>query len=368
MKVLELCLSHGVGGLELYVVRTARHLIRFDCECFAVVKAGTLLAERMKSEGIYTIHLRRMNSFSPFLAASRLATIIDREAVDVIHMHWGKDINLAVLAKFLAKRKVKLVYSRQMMITRSKKDPYHRLLYGHIDLCLTITRQLRDKARSLLPVPERSVQLLYHGVDEPAPLSAAQRQKCRRELGVYRDSDIIIGLIGRIEAGKGQHLLIEAIHRLCRQGLSVHGTLIGPVMDASYYSRIQAQVAQLELQNNITFYGSHQNPLEIMPAFDVVALTSKRETFGLVLIEAMRAGVAVIGSEAGGVPEIIVDGVSGLLFKSDDAVDLAFKLGKYVASPELRVRLAAAGKARADVFFCTERHYRDLAKFFRTLH
>ena len=132
MKILELCLSDGVGGLELYALRTAKQFSGSGIGCIAVVKKGTMLSERMQTEGVRTVLLRSCNRFLPLVAARRLAAIIDREAVDVIHMHWGADINLAVLAKRCAQRKVKLVYTRQMMITRSKKDAYHRFLYRHI--------------------------------------------------------------------------------------------------------------------------------------------------------------------------------------------------------------------------------------------
>lgn len=364
MKVLELCLSNGVGGLELYALRTAKQLVRIGCNCLAVVKDGTMLAERMHAEGVRTITLRRLNRLLPFLAARRLAAILDQEAVDVLHMHWGKDINLAVLAKRYAKRAVKLVYTRQMMITRPKKDTYHRFLYRHIDLYLTITRQLREKAREYLPMPKQAIQLLYYGVAQPKSLSAEQRQSIRHDLGIRDSTDAAIGLVGRIEDKKGQHLLIEALQILCDHGLAAHATIIGPVMDDAYFSRIQAQVARLGLEENITFYGGHKKPIAIMQAFDILVLATEIETFGLVLIEAMRSGVAVVGSNAGGVPEIIEDGISGLLFDPGNAADLATKIEQYCADRDFRKRLAAAGKARADKFFTIEQHYQSLKQIF----
>lgn len=363
MKVLELCLSDGVGGLELYTVRTMKHLAQIGCECLAVVQGGTMLAERMQEEGLRAITIRRWNRLLPFKAARRLAAIIDREAIDVLHMHWGKDISLAVLAKRYAERRVKLVYTRQMMITRSKKDVYHRFLYRHIDLYLAITRQLRDKARKFLPMPEQAIQLLYYGVAQPNLLSAEQLQSIRHAFGAHESVDAIIGLVGRIEEKKGQHLLIEAMQILRKQGLSTQATIIGYVVDDVYFSRLQAQVTRLGLQENITFYGSHKNPIDIMQAFDIVVLATEMETFGLVLIEAMRSGVAVVGTNAGGVPEIIEDGISGLLFEPGNAADLAAKLKRLCVDSDMRNKVATAGKARADKLFALEQHYQNLKIF-----
>jgi len=92
----------------------------------------------------------------PLVSAFKLAKIIDENKIDIIHMHWGKDLALAALAKFLSNRKPKLVYTRQMMITRYKNDFYHRFLYSQLDLMLTITQQLEDLCKKFIPGKKRS--------------------------------------------------------------------------------------------------------------------------------------------------------------------------------------------------------------------
>ena len=150
MKVMELCLSDGVGGLELYAVRTAKQLGMRGVECVAVGSPGTLYSGRMREIGVKTVELVRRNEWFPWSAAKRLAQLIDAEDVDILHMHWGHDLNLAVFAKRAAERDVKLVYTRQMAITRKKHDVYHRFLYRHVDLYLTITDELAEAAK--LPI------------------------------------------------------------------------------------------------------------------------------------------------------------------------------------------------------------------------
>jgi glycosyltransferase involved in cell wall biosynthesis len=367
MKVMELCLSDGVGGLELYAVRSASQLQAGGVDCIAVGSPGTLFSQRMQEQQTKTIALKRRFEVLPRIAARKLAKIIDDEAVDIIHMHWGHDLNLAVLAKKAARRPVKLVYTRQMAITRNKHDWYHRYLYGHVDLYLTITDELAAAAKRFLPMPESSIQRLYYGVDRPPPMDPNRRGEVRRSLGVKTNSDFVIGLVGRIEQGKGQHVLINAVVRLHKEGLPVHATIIGPVMDQDYYENIQLTVRDRGLQETVTFYGSHDNPIEIMGAFDVVVLATKKETFGLVLIEAMRSGVAVIGTNAGGVPEIIEHDQTGLLVKPQDIDDLADKLRKLYQDSDHRRRLAENGRQKADRLFTTETHYEQLVRYFEDL-
>ncbi len=366
-KILELCLSPGVGGLELYAVRTAEQLRSRHMKCVAVVCRDTMTAKRMSDIGVRVLYFKRYVTFFPLVAALKLAKIIDQEAVDIVHMHWGKDLNLAVFAKQLAKRQVKLVYTRQMIITRPKYDVYHRYLYRNIDLFLTISKQLLELARQFLPMPDKAIKLLYYGVKKPAALSAEQKQELRKQFGVLHNSDIAIGLVGRIEYSKGQHLLVEAIRQLKAKGCGVHATIIGPVMNQDYFEQLQVLVNSQGLQKNVCFWGSHKNPIDIMAAFDIIVLASEMETFGLVLIEGMRSGVAVIGTNAGGVPEIIEHQKSGLLFEPNDADDLAEKIEGLCLDISLLEQLACQGQKTADNKFSVENHYDELERYFVTL-
>ncbi|WP_455206360.1 glycosyltransferase family 4 protein [Kaarinaea lacus] len=366
MKVLELCLSTGVGGLELYAVRTASQLKARDFGCVAVVGCGTMTAERMRQNGVQTIEFKKTNRHLPWLSARRLARIVDEQQVDIIHMHWARDLNLAVLAKRMASRSVKLVYTRQMMITRPKQDIYHRVLYRQVDLFLTITQQLCELAQQYLPMPKDAIKTLYYGVEKPPILSKQEKLMLKQFLHIPNDS-FAIGMVGRIEEGKGQYLLVEAVHELVMQGVNVHATIIGPAMDANYEMELKKQVKEWRLTDNIHFYGSHNNPVEIMSVFDVVVLATKQETFGLVLIEAMRNGVAVIGTRAGGVPEIIDEGVTGLMFEPENSQELTEKLSALINDESLCQKLSQAGKEKADQMFTQEQHYQRLVDYMQSL-
>jgi len=366
MKVLEMCLSTGVGGLELYAVRTASQLKLRNIGCVAVVAKGTMTAERMQQNGVQTIEFEKAQRYLPVLSARRLARIVDEEHVDVIHMHWARDLNLAVLAKRFAKRSVKLVYTRQMMITRSKQDIYHRFLYRHVDLVLTITEQLCGLAQQYLPMSKGAIKTLYYGVEDPPVLTEQEKKDLRKSIDIP-DDNFSIGMVGRVEEGKGQHLLVQAVHDLVAQGAKVHATIIGPAMNSDFETKLKTQVDARSLAGNICFYGSHNNPIEIMSAFDVVVLATKQETFGLVLIEAMRNGVTVIGTRAGGVPEIIDEGITGLMFEPGNSQELTDKLLLLINDKGLCDKLAQAGKEKADRMFAQEQHYQQLVDFMKQL-
>lgn len=367
MRILELCCSPGVGGLELYVDKSSRWLTRLGHQCINVVGGDNFLAGRLRQSGFEPINLDRRGRRLPLREARRLARIIDEQAIDIVHMHWGNDLLLAVLGTRWARRPVRLVYTRQMALTRAKKDFYHRFLYRHVDRFLTITEKLRQQATAFLPMPAEHIQLLYYGVPASQQPDATIRHALRAEMGTHDDSAFLVGSVARIEEQKGQHLIVEAVRRLREEGLSVEAQIIGPAMDKAYLDGLRHEVKALGLEQAIRFPGPHNNPQGLMPAFDVLTLTTRMETFGLVLIEAMRAGVAVVGTDAGGVPEIIRDGDNGLLFPPEDATALTDRLRLLCADPALRQRLAAAGKADADARFSEESHYAQLEAIFNSL-
>jgi len=358
MKIMQLCLSPNLGGLELYTYRCARALATED-EVIAVVNPGGLLKPRL--EGLDVEIVDFVNGFRPLplLAAKRLARLIDRHDVEVIHIHWAKDLPLAALAKAFSRRKPRLVYTRQMVITRTKRDAYHRFLYRQVDTILTITEQLGESMRGFLPEADRhKVVTLYYGVEAPAVrLEQTARNTLRQEHG-FQPGQFVVGLFGRIKEYKGQHLLIEALIEARSQGQEMAALVVGKTIEPGYLESLKATVQAQGLA--VTFLDFVDEPQRLMQICDCVLLSTYEETFGLVLAEAMRAGIAVVGSDRGGVPEIIESGQSGLLFRSGDSHSLAEALIKLKQDPALREALAAQGKEKADRVFNVEHHFHEL--------
>ncbi|ROR29608.1 glycosyltransferase family 4 protein [Inmirania thermothiophila] len=358
MRVLELCLSPDLGGLELYALRAAEALGASGPTVMAVAPDG-LLRPRAEGLGLAARLVARPRIPLAPGAVRALAGLLDEVRPEIVHVHWARDLPLAVAARGLSRSRPRIVHTRQMAITRPKRDPYHAAVYRRLDLILAITRRLAADLRRFLP-PECAgrIRTLYYGVPAPQGLNRASvRRAVRARLGVPAEA-FLVGLFGRIEAFKGQHLLVEAVESLRAQGRAVHGLIVGRAMEPGYLEDLRRRVAAAGL--DVHFLDFVEDPQRYMAACDCVALTTVEETFGLVLPEAMRVGVAVVGSDRGGVPEIIDDGETGLLFRSGDAASLAAAIARLHDDPGLRSRLAAAGKAKADRMFDEAAHFRAL--------
>lgn len=360
MNILELCLSDGLGGLELYVFRSASALCRKH-KVLAVLNEGSKLAGHFSNNSdISTQYLPYKKSYFPLLNARRLAKIIDTNQIDAIHMHWGNDLALAAFAKKFSHSKPALIYTRQMQITRSKDDFYHNLLYREMNRMLTISRRLENDARRYISKYADNITTLYYGVNEPANILSDSEWEAQRADFGFKPDDFIAGLLGRLEDGKGQHLLIKAIAKAQQLGHDIFGLIIGHEMDSGYRNTLKQLASDKGVADKIRFMDFVSNPQQLMQLCDCVVLATYEETFGLVLPEAMRAGVAVIGSNSGGVPEIIDHLETGLLFESRNDEDLCRKISMLYKDPELKQRLARHGKESADHRFNTKTHFEKL--------
>ncbi len=370
MNILELCLSTALGGLELYVFRSAEALANNQLNKNTVIpvlspdsKLDKYFKEHSRFKCQYIKHFFRA---LPLLNARKLATIIDTNRIDVIHLHWGKDLPLAALAKTLSKRKPALVYTRHMMITRAKNDFYHNFLYRKLDLMLTITMELESLCKKYIPLCADRINTLYLGVKRPKDILDKNGIKQQRENIGFLKNDFIAGLVGRLEEGKGQHLLIEALHKAKQNGQNIRALIVGHEMDTGYRDKLKNQANKLGVLDNIIFLDFSSEPQRLMQLCDCVVLATDRETFGLVLPEAMRAGVAVIGSNSGGVPEIIDHEKTGLLFETQNTSSLQQQLERLYLDPDFKNKLAQQGKQSADKRFNGASHFQQFEQYLKS--
>jgi L-malate glycosyltransferase len=357
-KICELCLSPDLGGLELYMMRASRYLSE-QGECISIINEKGKLRSYYDNTEYRYFTLKRRNVLTAWLTARQLARILDEEAIDVLHVHWTKDLPTAVIAKLISKRKPKVVQSRHMTMTRFKDDIYHRFIYRNLDLILAVTHQVRSQIEKFIPASIRpKVETLYIGAEQPTIISEEEKNDRREQLGLA--DSFTVGIVGRIEPQKGQWIVIDAIEKLIKQGIDARALIIGHAMSEEYLAALQKDVIMRGLKDRIVFTGFTREAQSMMQLCDVIVLATENETFGLVLIEAMMCGVCVVGSDSGGPLEIIDDGINGLLFKTFNADDLADKLALLQRNPELRIEYALKGKEEALEVFESEKQFNEL--------
>ncbi|REK10859.1 MAG: glycosyltransferase family 1 protein [Planctomycetota bacterium] len=176
----------------------------------------------------------------------------------------------------------------------------------------------------------------------------------RPRTGSARQQGLVVGMIGNLTSRVKKHpLFIDAAARVPRE-LDVTWRIYGrdpsrggTVSGDAYVDGLHAQVQRLGLTGRVEWPGFVADPAEIMSQLDVLVHPADGESFGRIVVEAMAAGLPVVGARGGGVAEIIVDGRTGLLARPDDPQDLAAQIERLLRDPQLRDELGRSGRQRA---------------------
>ncbi|WP_415889978.1 glycosyltransferase family 4 protein [Neptuniibacter sp. SY11_33] len=356
-QILQLCLSPDLGGLELYMQRLSLYLNDKTGTHVAVAKNSKLASSLSENVDLQILYLHKHAWKNIFKNAKQLASYIDTNKIDLIHLHWTKDLPVTVLAKKLSKRNPKLVQSRHMNMTRFKSDFYHRFLYKNLDLMIAVTQQVKNQITEYIPKEIRpTIEVSYIGAPTYKPLDKTSQEALREK---YQLADsFVVTLAGRIEPAKGQELLIDALQKLHNPNVKV--MFIGNPMDESYLEQLKKQISDIGLSSQVTFTGFVNNVQDLMAISDCVVLATNKETFGMVIVEAMHTGTAVLASNSGGPLEIIDHIQNGLLFESRNAEDLSRKLATYIQDQNLRHALSKSGQQKALSKFESQRQFEEV--------
>lgn len=340
-KILEVCLSPDLGGLELYMKNITKYL-----DVTAVINKKGKLKNTFEKEGIKHFVLSKYNFY-------KLSKIIDKEKIDIVHLHWTKDIPVVVFAKLFSKRKPKIIQTRHMHMTRFKSDFYHKFLYKNIDMIIAVTNLVKEQLDRFIPEDIRpKIETSYIGANTPNLLSDEERNNLKRSFKIT--NEFVVCIVGRVEEAKGQHIVLKAVDKLRKNGIDAKTLVIGHYMDKNYFNNLK------NIYPNDIFTDFVNNPTDFMQISDCVVLATKKETFGLVLIEAMKCQICVLGSNSGGPLEIIDDEETGLLFESMNDDNLYEKLLLIIKDDKFKKSLALNGKNKADEFFDSKKQFNEL--------
>lgn len=170
-------------------------------------------------------------------------------------------------------------------------------------------------------------------------------------------------MVGRINKAKGQYLLIEAVSKIRNENVNAY--FVGHEMKEGYIEELKTLAVDLGVSGQIHFLGFMKNPHHFFQVSDAIVMASKRETFGLVVIEAMQVQTAVIGSNSGGVVEIIDNEETGLLFEAQNTDALAGAIEKLMGDKTFLQKISKAGQEKCDKKFSNEKQFIKLSEIFK---
>ena len=348
MKVLHVIDSGGLYGAETMLLNLIAEQLKMGLEPVIASIGEPHIAEKpLECEALrrgMRVEKFRMRPGLNILGAIRVLRFAWRGKFDMIHSHGFKaNIILGMIPRAI--RKLPIVATLHGWT--STKTMNRVRLYQWVDsLSLHFIEKVvlvNDAMR--IKVKHHNLHVVNNGIPIPYDIHVYNSEEGQTPLDCnildFCREGFIIGAIGRLSEEKGFEYLLEAVKRVSEKHRDIRLIILG----AGYLKEIlETQAKKLGIDDRVLLPGYQERANRYLPCFDVFALSSLTEGLPMVILEAMQAGVPIVATRVGGVPEVLANGEAGILVNSSDSVALSEGIFKLVKDSELCSRLAEKAK------------------------
>jgi glycosyltransferase involved in cell wall biosynthesis len=344
MRVLQVIETGGPGGAETVFARLSSALHDRGHHVHCVTREGSWLPGEVTRRSLPWSRWQSGGAFDLALV-QRLRALIRTERIDIVHAHLFEGaVYAALAARSLGVPCIVTLHGQVDVGPRNWKGRIKaRLLASSAQKIVMVSRALANDVRQSMALSDAQVSVVYNGVPVPANVTRVS------DAGAHR-----LIAVGNIRAPKNYPGLIAAL-AIVRETLpDVHLDVLGEPDRGTLYSDLVAQVAQLGLENAVTFHGFVADPAPLLRQANAFVLASSKEGFSLAIVEAMLVGVPVVSTRSGGPEEIVSHDETGLLVPTGDTAALAHSIVRLLNEQALAERLAHRALAHATTTFSLE--------------
>ncbi len=345
-RILYVITKANWGGAQRYVYDLATAASEGGWEAIVATGSEGELSRRLIEAGIRveTIEglgrdIRLKDDVSAF--HSLLGLIRDIQPT-VVHSNSSKAGGLAALAARISGVHRIVFTAHGWAFNEDRKEHqkaliwllhYLTVLLSHRTVC--VSGAMRDDARAM-PLVQKKLVVIHNGI---GAIPLLPRDEARQRLAPGLNTSLWIGTIAELHPTKQLHILMRAFAKTADCSLIIMG-------DGEERTRLEALALRLQITERVHFLGHIENASSYLPALDVFVLPSRSEGLGYVLLEAGMAGLPVVATNVGGIPEVIQHKETGILVRSGDVDELASGIDTLLVDPSLRTLLGTALKER----------------------
>ena len=349
-RVLWLAKGLGRGGAEQLLTGSLPYVdrTRFDVDVAYLLPWKNAFVPALRGLGA-TVDCLECRHEADLRWMSRLRALVRDRAIDIVHSHMpyvgaGARIALLGMPTTIIHTEHNL-WDRYRLPTRLANQATYERNAAVIAVSQAVANSITTSR--FWPRPMPPIEVVLHGADLASIRRGDHaRAQARDRLGLAPSAPVV-GSVGNFTAKKDHATLLAAAGLLAREDPDLRVVLVGV---GPLEEQLRARTRELGLERNVLFTGLRDDVYEILPAFDVFALSSRYEGLPIALLEAMATGVACVATSVGGIPEVIVDGEHGILVEPGDPAALGAALGKLLANPDLRASIGDAAATRAAAF------------------
>jgi glycosyltransferase involved in cell wall biosynthesis len=369
MRILFSCGSPSWGGLEMQTLTLAKTFQFRGHEVMLLSQKNTTLTRKAIDEGLKVKELSwtNWNTVKNIFEARK---IVKNFLPDIIHTQLSHDLWVLAPAKS-AYLPAKLILTKRMASKLNKKDLLHNYLYSQTDHILCVSEFIRRNVIETVKIAPESVSVLHNGlyIDKFNP-KLYKKNQIRAQLQIDEHA-FVIGFLGRFTYMKGHQEYFEACSFVQKSFPDMKLTFLVAGGDSFgegvFGEKMRSVGKQILGSEHVIFTGDIANSAEVLASMDVLVFPSHEESFGNVLCEAGAMQIPVVASNSGGVPDIVEDGVTGVLVPPRDSKALAEGIRFYIK--HLKNRMLHGNNAREYIIqkFQFEKQIDKLEKMYESL-
>jgi len=301
--------------------------------------------------------IRNLNIFSWVRTVNKLIQLIKRRKIDLIHSNGSRATIFGGIAARLTK--TPLIWHVRIADSDKLLDKFLVKLANKIIVV--------SKAVSLrfnwLKDKEDKIVVVYNGIDLERFKPDVGIRKVRGKISLSSETPLV-ATVGRLDWYKGHKYLLEAAEKIVQTLPDARFLIVG---DGEYRERLENQVKQLNLDENVIFTGNRKDIPEILASIDLFVLSSVSEGFGRAAAEAMACGKPVVATKAGGLSEVVEDGITGILVPPKNSIALAEAIIKLLKDKKKAENMGIAGRKRVEKLFSIERNMKSIEELYEKM-
>jgi len=332
MRILHSESSTGWGGQENRTMNELVTMRERGHELAVVSRPGARILERAKEAGFATFAVD-MRGAIDFPAIFKLRSVMKRFKADIVNTHSGRDTQLAgMAARSILGRRPRIVRTRHLALPITSKFSYS-VLPDHV---VTVSKFVENYLVEA-GVPREKITTVTTGVDFSRYDRSTVHGNLREELGLAPDT-LLIGTVAILRAKKGHAEILDAAPSILKSFPKAHFVFAG---DGPQTDNLKARIATDGLEGRVHLLGLRRDVTNVLASLDVFVLPTHQEALGTAFIEAAAMGLPAVASRVDGVPEVIIDGETGLLVPAQDGKALIEPLSRLLADAIYRQGMGA---------------------------
>jgi glycosyltransferase involved in cell wall biosynthesis len=352
-KVILLVEDLNTGGLErvIQVLAATLDSVRYDTEVWCLSKGGAI-ADELRERGA-TVRILGLRSYFNPLSIMKLASRLRAAGPAILHTHGYFAGTFGRIAGLLARVPAMFHHVHSTYWGFTKRNLLvERLLSGATEKIICCSGAVAGFVTGTERISPEKTAVVYNGIVPPSDETGKNTPLLRKELNL-RDGETVLGIAASLTPNKGHTCLLRAEKEISAVFPSSKVLIIG---DGDCRQKLEQEAAALGIASRVIFTGRRSDIFDLLSVIDIAVLpTLEREGLGVFLIEAMAMAKPVVASRIGGIPEVVSDGVNGVLVGPGDSAGLAAALIGLIKDPERRRAMGGEGRKIFNARF-TARH------------